>query len=68
MPEGVEVMTVELKISLLAPATGRLIAEGRVVKPGRRLVVVAADVWAEEEAAARRQVAMLLGTMIPVGA
>jgi len=66
LPAGVEVMTVELKINLLAPAAGRLVAEGRVLKPGKRLVVVAADVWAEDGKGARKQVAALQGTMIPV--
>ena len=66
MPAGSEVMTVEMKINLMAPATGdRLVAEGRVVKAGRRIVVVAADVWAEA-ATGRKHVAMLQGTMIPV--
>ena len=66
MPEGAEVMTVEMKINLMSPATGeRLIAEGRVVRPGRRIVVVAADVWALT-GEARKHVAMLQGTMIPV--
>lgn len=66
MPEGVEVMTVEMKINLLAPGTGRLVAEGRVLRPGRRLVVVTADVWSEDAGGRRRQVAALQGTMIPV--
>lgn len=61
-----EVMTVEMKINLLAPGAGRLVAEGRVLKPGRRLVVVAADVWAEAPDGRRRHVAALQGTMIPV--
>ena len=66
MPEGVEVMTVEMKINLMAPAIGdRLVAEGRVVRAGRRIVVVAADVFAEADGA-RKHVAMLQGTMIPV--
>ncbi|SMG24423.1 MULTISPECIES: PaaI family thioesterase [unclassified Paracoccus (in: a-proteobacteria)] len=66
MPEGAEVMTVEMKINLLSPAIGdRLVAEGRVVRSGRRITVVAADVWAEAEGG-RKQVAMLQGTMIPV--
>ena len=63
-----EVMSVELKINLLAPGAGRLVAEGRVLKPGRRLVVVAADVWSEDAAGIRKQVAALQGTMIPVAA
>ena len=66
MPEGAEVMTVEMKINLMAPAIGdRLVAEGRVVRAGRRIVVVAADVFAEADGA-RKHVAMLQGTMIPV--
>ena len=67
MSPDVEVMTVEMKINLLAPATGRLVAEGRVVKSGRRLIIVAADMWADDGQGARKHVAMLQGTMIPVG-
>ena len=41
------VLTVELKINLLAPARGeRLIARGRVERAGRRLMVARADVYA----------------------
>ncbi|WP_299361448.1 PaaI family thioesterase [uncultured Paracoccus sp.] len=66
MPDGAEVMTVEMKINLLAPAVGdRLVAEGRVIKSGRRIAVVAADVWSET-AKGRKHIAMLQGTMIPV--
>ena len=66
MPDGAEVMTVEMKINLIAPAIGdRLVAEGRVVRAGRRIVVVAADVFAEVNGA-RKHVAMMQGTMIPV--
>ena len=66
MPDGAEVMTVETKINLMAPAIGdRLVAEGRVVRAGRRIVVVAADVFAEVNGA-RKHVAMMQGTMIPV--
>ncbi len=66
LPPEVEVMTVEMKINLLAPASGQLVAEGRVLKPGRRLVVVAADVYDEGGDGPRRHVAALQGTMIPV--
>ncbi|MDO5706078.1 MAG: PaaI family thioesterase [Paracoccus sp. (in: a-proteobacteria)] len=66
LPEGAEVMTAEIKINLMSPAVGdRLVAEGRVIRAGRRLVVVASDVWAET-ANGRKHVAMLQGTMIPV--
>lgn len=65
--EDDEIMTVEMKINLLRPALGdRLIAEGRVIKPGRRITVVAAEVWAETDGQ-RKQIALLQGTMIPVG-
>lgn len=66
LPEGAEVMTVEMKINLMSPALGdRLVAEGRVIRAGRRIVVVGADVFAET-GGARKHVAMLQGTMIPV--
>lgn len=68
MPEGREVLTVEMKINLLAPATGRrLVATGEVLRAGRRLVVVRAGVMAERDGATVA-VAELLGTMIPVDA
>ncbi|MEM9798030.1 MAG: PaaI family thioesterase [Pseudomonadota bacterium] len=59
--DGMEVVTSEFRISLLTPGTGTLVAEGRVVRPGRRLIAVAADVWAGEV-----HVATALGTMVPV--
>lgn len=65
MPEGAEVLTVEMKINLIAPAAGdRLVATGRVVKAGRRLIVVGAEVMAEADGQARL-IALLQGTMIP---
>lgn len=67
MPQGSEVMTVEMKINLLAPARGlRLWASGEVVRAGRRIVVVRALVEAEAEDGTRKDVAILQGTMIPV--
>lgn len=66
LPEGVEVMSAELKIHFLRPALGtRLIARGEVIKPGRRLVVVKSDVYAETEGV-ETHIATLLGTMVPV--
>ena len=66
MPADADVMTVEMKINLMSPALGaRLVASGRVIRPGRRIMVVAADVWAEAEGQ-RKHVALLQGTMIPV--
>ncbi len=66
MPEDAEVMTAEMKINLLRPAIGdRLVAIGRVIKPGRRLFVVQADVHAID-GARQLHVALLQGTMVPV--
>lgn len=45
MPADSEVLTVEFKMNLLAPASGEvLIARGHVVRPGRTLVVTQVDV------------------------
>jgi uncharacterized protein (TIGR00369 family) len=61
-----EVLTAEIKINLLAPARGdRLIAKGRVLKPGRRLIVVASEVYAVT-GAKETLIAVLQGTMVPV--
>jgi uncharacterized protein (TIGR00369 family) len=50
MPADASVLTVEYKINLLAPSHGtRLIARGRVSKPGRTLSVCHVDVFAERE-------------------
>ena len=40
-------------------------AEGRVIKPGRRLVVVQADVFAEG-GSGEKLIAIMTGTMIPI--
>lgn len=67
MDAGAEVMTVEMKINLIAPAAGlRLIATGEVVKAGRRLSVTRCTVQALAEDGGLRDVALLQGTMIPV--
>lgn len=64
MPEGAQVVTAEIKINLLAPAAGdRLVATGRVVKSGRRLVVVTAMV-AAQDGDRLRDVAVLQGSMM----
>jgi uncharacterized protein (TIGR00369 family) len=62
-----EVMTAEMKINLLAPGAGtHLRATGRVIKPGRRLVVVAADVHAIAVDGTETLIAVLQGTMVPM--
>ncbi|MGF1553638.1 MAG: PaaI family thioesterase [Paracoccaceae bacterium] len=67
MPPGTGVLTVELKINLLRPATGvRLTAVGRVERAGRRITVCRSDVLAEAEDATTRPVAIALGTFTAV--
>jgi uncharacterized protein (TIGR00369 family) len=47
MPENSSVLTVEFKVNLLSPAKGeRFLAEGRVIKPGRTLLVTQGEVTA----------------------
>ncbi len=66
MPVEMEVLTSEMQIHLLAPAKGDyLLARGRVVKAGRRLVVVQSEVYALTEGR-EKQIALLTGTMIPI--
>ena len=48
MPADCGILTVEFKISLMAPAQDdRLVAVGRVVKPGRTLIFSEAEISAE---------------------
>lgn len=50
MPRDASVLTVEYKINLLGPGLGELlIARGRVLKPGRSLVVTQCDVYAVKD-------------------
>ena len=66
MPQGQEVMTAEMKINLLSPAMGPTFeALGEVIRAGRRLSVVRAEVFALD-GDARKSVALLQGTMIGV--
>lgn len=68
MPPDRDVLTAEIKINLLAPAMGDLlIATGRVIKPGRRLMVVTAEVHAQQ-GDTLTLIALLQGTMVPVEA
>ena len=63
MPAGSSVLSVEFKVNLLRPAKGeRFVARAEVIKPGKTLTVVRADVFGFE-GAERALVATLLGTM-----
>ncbi len=65
LPLDREVVTAEIKINLLAPARGdRLVATGRVIKPGKRLCVVTSEVHAEIGGVSTL-IAILQGTMVP---
>lgn len=64
MPADAEVLTVELKVNLLAPASGdRIVAEGEVVRAGGTLTVCHGDAYAEQ-GAERAHVATMLATMV----
>lgn len=66
MDENAEVLTAEMKINLLAPAKGDvLVATGKVIRPGKRLMVVTATVEAVT-GNDRQDIAILQGTMVPV--
>jgi uncharacterized protein (TIGR00369 family) len=66
MPPEAAVLTAELKVNLLAPAEGeRLLARGRVLKPGRTLTVCQGDVFALR-GGEEKHVATLLATMAVV--
>lgn len=63
-----EVVTSEMAIHYLAPGQGqRLIARGSVIKPGKRMLVAQADVFADDHGQ-ERHIARLTGTMVRVPA
>ena len=66
MPSASAVLSVEFKLNLLRPASGdRFRAEARVLRAGRTITVVRADVLAfEPPDQAGKIVATMLGTMI----
>ena len=66
-PEGMEVVTAEYKINFLGSYQGgALRAIGRVVKPGRRLIVVGADVTHLSESGQESPCALMQGSFVPV--
>lgn len=63
LPAGSGVLSVEFKVNLLRPAQGEsFLARAEVLKPGKTLTVVRADVFAIQEAE-RTLIATMLGTM-----
>lgn len=64
MPPGSDVVSVEFKLNLLAPARGeRFVARARVLRAGRTLTVCSADVIAIA-AGSETLIATMLGTMM----
>ncbi|MGH2359010.1 MAG: PaaI family thioesterase, partial [bacterium] len=67
MPSGSSVLTSEYKADFLAPAQSeRMLARGRVIRPGRTVTVCAGDVVAVDRGQ-EKLVATLLATMMRVG-
>lgn len=63
-PADTDVLAVEFKINLLAPAQGsHFVARGRVVRPGRTLTVCLAEVFAQD-GAQEALIATMLSTII----
>jgi uncharacterized protein (TIGR00369 family) len=59
------ILTVEYKVNLMAPAAGAvLIARGRVLRPGRTLVVARADVSVGRDDGVEKPVATALATLM----
>lgn len=66
-PEGMEVTTVEYKINFLAALRGgRLLAKGRVLRAGRRIIVTTATVVHLDEQGNSTDCALLQQTLVPV--
>ena len=68
MPAGSEVLSVEFKVNLLRPARGNgFLARAEVIKPGKTLTVVKADVFGlSGDESQRILIASMLGTMFCV--
>src|ERR1044071_9363479 len=65
MPPESEVLSVEFKVNLLRPAKGEVfLAAAEVVKSGRTLTVVRADVFGFDQSGRRELIATMLGTMM----
>ena len=64
MPADADILTVEFKINLLAPAKGQVFRfVGHVVKPGRTLVIAEGRAFANDEGR-EKLIAMMSATMM----
>jgi uncharacterized protein (TIGR00369 family) len=69
MPEGMDVLTAELKVNFLRPARGTLaIARAEVLKPGKTLTVARAEVWMRGEDGGETLCAAMQATLVPSAA
>ncbi len=65
MPANSDVVSVEFKINLIAPAVGQVFeARAAVDRPGRSLTVVRSEVVAIDDAGREKTVALMQATMI----
>ena len=65
MPRHSEVLSVEFKVNLLRPAKGDLfLAQATVIKSGKTLTIVRADVFSVSQDSKKQLVATMTGTMI----
>jgi len=62
MPPGADVLSIEFKINMLAPAKHDIVARAVVMRTGRTVVVVRADVF-EMQSGDEKLVAAMQGTM-----
>lgn len=66
MPAGSKVLSVEFKVNFISPARGhKFLASGRVIKPGRTLMVCSGEVLAFQNGVAT-PVALMQATMIRI--
>jgi len=66
MPRGTGVLTVEFKMNLMSPGKGeRFIGIGKVIRPGKTIMVTLGECFAEE-AGERKLIAMMTATMMVI--
>lgn len=67
MPPDAAVLTTEFKLNLLAPGQGqRFLARGRVVRPGKKLMVCLGEVFAETDGMPAKQTALMTASMMVI--
>jgi uncharacterized protein (TIGR00369 family) len=63
MPPETEVLSIEFKINMLAPATGDLVARAKALRSGKTISVARADVFSLQDGK-EKLVAAMQGTMM----